>query len=47
MLVYQLYITLPKISLFAIQGPVAPIVVKSVYWDLGHIERLIHTKFDI
>ena len=29
------------------QGPVPPIQAKSVYWGLGHIERRIHTKFNI
>ena len=29
------------------QGPVPPIVVKSVYRGLKHMERQIHNKFDI
>ena len=29
------------------QGPVPPIEAKSVYWDFGHMERPILTKFDI
>ena len=39
--------TLPKIILIGQQDPVPPIVVKSVYWGFGHIERSIRTKFDI
>ena len=37
----------PKIILIGPQGPVLPIVVKSVYWGLGHIERPIRIKFNI
>ena len=29
------------------QGPVPPILVKSVYWGLEHMEHPIHTKFNI
>ena len=29
------------------QDPVPPIVVESVYWDLGHMESPIRTKFNI
>ena len=29
------------------QGTLTPIQFKSVYWCLEHMERPIHTKFDI
>ena len=29
------------------QGPVPPIIVKSVYWGIGHIERSIRPKLNI
>ena len=35
-LVYQLLMTQPKIILIRPQGPVPPIVVKSVYWGWAH-----------
>ena len=40
-------VPLPKLMRIDPQGPVSPIAVKSVYCRLGHIERSIHTKFDI
>ena len=43
-LVYQLLITLPKIILIGPQGPVPPIVVKSVYWDLEPMKRPIESQ---
>ena len=36
-----------KMGYIGPQGPVPPIQVKSVNWGLEHIERPIHTKFDI
>ena len=29
------------------RDPIPPIQVKSVYWGLEHMERPIHTKYDI
>ena len=46
-LAYHLLITLPKFILIGPQGPVLHIVLKSVYWVIGIIERPIRTKFDI
>ena len=34
-------------NLIGPQDLVPPIVVKSVYWGLGHMERPIHTKLNI
>ena len=36
-----------KVNLICGQGPISPKLVKSVYIDLGHMERPNHTKFDI
>ena len=38
---------LPTIILICPQGPVPPIVIKLLYWGLGHIERAIRTNLNI
>ena len=36
-----------KMRYIGTQGPVPPILVKSIYWGLEDMEHPIHTKFDL
>ena len=49
--VYNIYTYIgyivPNIMLIGPQGPVPPIVAKSVNWGLRHMESPMHTKFNV